>query len=78
MQYGHIEDKQLREYLRASETLLTRLQNQDVCNLSSYELLIMKVHNERMRSAIVQIENTKLLRSAHETLAGIKAEPASS
>ena len=57
--------KEFREYLRASELLLVQLHDENQC-FSSFELLALKVHNERLRAAIVHIENTALLKTILE------------
>jgi hypothetical protein len=74
MEYSHLTSKEVREYLRAADLLLAELRTETQCGWSSYELLAIKVSIERLKTAVLHIENTVLLKTVREDLSRRKAE----
>ena len=60
MEYGHINNKEVREYLRAAELLLHFLRQTSVSQSNSYELLLIKAYSEQIKSATLHVENTSI------------------
>jgi hypothetical protein len=66
VEYADVDSKEAREFFRAAETLIAKLQNGNGGGFSSYALLLTKIHIERLRSAVLFIENNTLLKTVRE------------
>ena len=68
MDYGQVQNKEVREYLRASEFLLHFLRQASVSQCNSFELLLIKTYSERLKSATLRVENTSVRSEIKEAL----------
>jgi hypothetical protein len=66
MDIGQVHNKEIREYLRASEVLLGFLREASSAHCNAFELLLIKVYAERLKSAALLLENTSVRSLANE------------
>jgi hypothetical protein len=68
MEFGKVQQKPVREFLRSPELLLTAMREPKDGVCSTYELMLIRTYLDSLKAAVVQTESAALVDMAAQQL----------
>jgi hypothetical protein len=65
---GQVQNKEVREFLRASELPLGFIRDTSNADCNAFELLLIKAYAERLKSGALHIENIPSVQTSKKTV----------